>query len=44
MGRTQFTNSISANWQRLTMREAIIKFWPTPGAKPEMSELGTLTK
>jgi lysyl-tRNA synthetase class 2 len=28
-----------ANWQRLTMREAIIKFWPEhAGAKPEMSD------
>jgi len=28
-----------ANWQRLTMREAIIKFWPeAAGAKPEMSD------
>jgi lysyl-tRNA synthetase class 2 len=31
-----------ANWQRLTMREAIIKFWPeAAGAKPEMSEFGS---
>jgi len=30
------------NWQRLTMREAIIKFWPqTAGAKPEMSDFRT---
>ncbi len=28
-----------ANWQRLTMREAIIKFWPEgAGARPEMSD------
>ncbi len=28
-----------SNWQRLTMREAIIKFWPdSAGAKPEMSD------
>lgn len=28
-----------ANWQRLTMREAIIHYWPeTAGAKPEMSD------
>jgi lysyl-tRNA synthetase, class II len=28
-----------ANWQRMTMREAIIHYWPeTAGAKPEMSE------
>jgi len=28
-----------ANWQRLTMREAIIKFWPEPaGVKPEISD------
>jgi len=31
-----------ANWQRLTMREAIIQFWPEhAGAKPEMSEFAT---
>jgi lysyl-tRNA synthetase class 2 len=31
-----------SNWQRLTMREAIIKFWPEKaGAKPEMSEFAT---
>ena len=31
-----------ANWQRLTMREAIIKFWPErAGAKPEMSDFAT---
>jgi lysyl-tRNA synthetase, class II len=30
------------NWQRMTMREAIIKFWPEKaGAKPEMSEFAT---
>jgi lysyl-tRNA synthetase, class II len=28
-----------ANWQRMTMRDAIIHYWPkTAGAKPEMSE------
>ena len=28
-----------ANWQRMTMREAIIKFWPeAAGVKPEMSD------
>jgi len=28
-----------ANWQRMTMREAIIRFWPeAAGAKPEMSD------
>jgi len=31
-----------SNWQRLTMREAIIKFWPdSAGVKPEMSEFAT---
>src|SRR6201993_3297731 len=31
-----------ANWQRLTMREAIITFWPEgAGAKPEMSDFST---
>jgi lysyl-tRNA synthetase class 2 len=31
-----------ANWQRLTMREAIIRYWPeTAGAKPEMQEFGS---
>jgi len=31
-----------ANWQRLTMREAIIRFWPeAAGAKPEMSDFAT---
>ena len=31
-----------SNWQRMTMREAIIKFWPEgAGAKPEMSDFGT---
>jgi len=31
-----------ANWQRLTMREAIIKFWPEhAGAKPELSDFST---
>jgi lysyl-tRNA synthetase, class II len=28
-----------ANWQRLSMREAIVKFWPqSAGAKPQMSD------
>jgi lysyl-tRNA synthetase class 2 len=28
-----------SNWQRMTMREAVIKFWPeSSGAKPEMAE------
>jgi lysyl-tRNA synthetase class 2 len=31
-----------SNWQRMTMREAIIKFWPgQSGAKPEMSDFAT---
>jgi lysyl-tRNA synthetase class 2 len=31
-----------ANWQRLTMREAIIHYWPsTVGAKPEMSDFSS---
>jgi lysyl-tRNA synthetase class 2 len=31
-----------ANWQRFTMREAIIYYWPeTAGAKPEMSDFGS---
>ncbi|HKT68452.1 MAG TPA: lysine--tRNA ligase [Terriglobales bacterium] len=30
------------SWQRLTMREAIIKFWPeAAGAKPEMSDFAS---
>jgi lysyl-tRNA synthetase, class II len=30
-----------AQWQRLSMREAIIKYWPeAAGAKPEMSDFG----
>jgi len=33
-----------ANWHRMTMREAIIKFWPqAAGAKPEMSDFADLT-
>ena len=32
-----------ANWQRLTMREAIICYWPeAAGAKPEMSDFASL--
>jgi lysyl-tRNA synthetase, class II len=31
-----------ANWQRMTMREAIIHYWPEgAGAKPEMSDFAT---
>jgi lysyl-tRNA synthetase class 2 len=31
-----------SNWQRMTMREAIIKFWPDgSGAKPAMSDFAT---
>ena len=31
-----------SNWQRMTMREAIIKFWPQrSGARPEMSDFAT---
>ncbi len=31
-----------ANWQRLTMREAIIHYWPeAAGAKPEMSDFAS---
>jgi lysyl-tRNA synthetase class 2 len=31
-----------ANWQRLTMREAILHYWPeAAGAKPEMSEFSS---
>ncbi len=31
-----------ANWQRMTMREAIIHYWPQgAGAKPEMSDFAT---
>jgi len=31
-----------ANWQRMTMREAIIHYWPeAAGAKPEMSDFAT---
>ncbi len=31
-----------SNWQRFTMREAIIKFWPEKaGAKPEMGEFAS---
>ncbi|HYL12739.1 MAG TPA: lysine--tRNA ligase [Terriglobales bacterium] len=32
----------TSNWQRLTMRQAIIKYWPeTAGAKPQMSDFAT---
>ena len=32
----------SANWRRLTMREAIIRYWPDAmGAKPEMSDFAS---
>src|SRR5260370_37430239 len=31
-----------ANWRRLTMREAIIQYWPeAAGAKPQMSDFGS---
>jgi lysyl-tRNA synthetase class 2 len=31
-----------ANWKRMTMREAIIQFWPeAAGAKPEMADFGS---
>src|SRR5271154_2717086 len=31
-----------ANWQRLTMREAIIQYWPeAAGVKPQMSDFGS---
>jgi lysyl-tRNA synthetase class 2 len=31
-----------ANWQRMTMREAIIKFWPEQaGAKPQLNEFAS---
>jgi lysyl-tRNA synthetase class 2 len=31
-----------SNWQRMTMREAIIKFWPEKaGAKPDMSDFAS---
>ena len=31
-----------SNWQRMTMREAIIRFWPErAGAKPELSDFAT---
>jgi lysyl-tRNA synthetase class 2 len=31
-----------ANWQRLTMREAIVRYWPdAAGPKPEMSEFAS---
>jgi lysyl-tRNA synthetase, class II len=34
-----------SKWTRLSMREAIIKFWPeAAGAKPEMSDFSTLDK
>jgi lysyl-tRNA synthetase class 2 len=30
------------NWQRMTMREAIVRFWPeSAGAKPEMSDFAS---
>jgi len=32
----------SGNWRRLTMREAIIQYWPeAAGAKPQMTEFGS---
>lgn len=31
-----------ANWRRLTMREAIVQYWPeAAGAKPQMSDFGS---
>jgi lysyl-tRNA synthetase class 2 len=31
-----------SNWQRMTMREAIVRFWPeSAGAKPEMSDFAS---
>jgi lysyl-tRNA synthetase class 2 len=30
-----------STWQRLTMREAIIHYWPEAGTKPEMSNFAT---
>jgi lysyl-tRNA synthetase class 2 len=30
-----------ANWQRMTMREAIIHHWPDPYSRPEMSDFAT---
>jgi lysyl-tRNA synthetase class 2 len=33
-----------ANWQRMTMREAIIQYWPVDaGTKPEMSDFADMT-
>jgi len=33
---------VESNWRRLTMREAIIQFWPeSAGAKPELSDFAT---
>ncbi len=42
-GETEVVHELDwSNWQRLTMREAIIKFWPeASGAKPEMSDFAT---
>jgi lysyl-tRNA synthetase class 2 len=41
-GDDQEIDWASSNWRRLTMREAIIHYWPeTAGAKPEMSEFAT---
>jgi len=31
----------AVNWRRLTMREAIIQYWPEPGAKPALADFAT---
>ncbi len=42
-GETEVVHELDwANWQRMTMREAIIKFWPEKaGAKPQLNEFGS---
>jgi lysyl-tRNA synthetase class 2 len=41
-GDAQEIDWASSNWRRMTMREAIIHYWPeAAGAKPEMSEFAT---
>jgi lysyl-tRNA synthetase, class II len=39
-GETEFVHELDwANWQRMTMREAIIHYWPeAAGAKPQMGD------
>jgi lysyl-tRNA synthetase class 2 len=32
------------NWQRLTMKEAILRFWPDPQSKPEAEDLSDIGK